>query len=163
MPAPYYEQNYHAQISNVPDSSFGQIMKETFLKAFVWNARSTRKTFWIGWAASEVVKIILALICIPIVATIFVFTDNGDGFRFTIVPAAWWISLVLLVLLLGFIYLDLCQLGLSVRRLHDQNRSGYWLWLLLLPTVGEVIVLLLMLWPTAEIPVQWNRYLSIKK
>jgi hypothetical protein len=35
------------------------------------------------------------------------------------------------------------------------------MWLCLIPEIGRIILLILMLLPTAEIPVQWNHYLSI--
>ena len=42
---PYYEQEYHAPESDVPDPSVGEIFKGLFLYPFAWAARSTRKAF----------------------------------------------------------------------------------------------------------------------
>jgi uncharacterized membrane protein YhaH (DUF805 family) len=161
MSEPYYEHEYQSVPSQVPDSSFGQIMKETFLKPFVWNARSTRKTFWIGWAISEVLMIISAIICFVPLAIDVTWTDHGDVTGHVNDVASIWAWVIIAIFVLVLIYCNLCQLGLGVRRLHDTNRSGYWMWLCLIPEIGRIILLILMLLPTAEIPVQWNHYLSI--
>lgn len=42
---PYYEQEYHAPESDIPDPSVGEIFKGLFLYPFTWAARSTRKAF----------------------------------------------------------------------------------------------------------------------
>ena len=50
-------------------------------------------------------------------------------------------------LTLGFVYtlallgLFLPSLAVAVRRLHDKNRSGWWLFLYLVPLVGLVVIL----------------------
>ena len=52
---------------------------------------------------------------------------------------------------LGFVYaavalgLLLPSLAVAVRRLHDTNRSGWWLLLILVPLVGLVLVVFLLL------------------
>lgn len=163
MTEPYYQQDYHAQPSAVPDSSFGQIMHETFLQPFTWNARSTRKTFWIGWAVSEIIAILLLIVSFVPISISFTFNHQGDIVSF-VANQRFILGLVLVICaFLLEIYLALCRLGLGVRRLHDSNRSGYFMWLDLIPSIGYIIILFFMLIPTAEIPVQWNRYLSIKK
>lgn len=47
-------------------------------------------------------------------------------------------GILYVVLALGFF---LPMLGVSVRRLHDVNRSGFWLFICLVPLVGPIILL----------------------
>ena len=58
MSEPYYKQEYQGERKldgEAPVFSFGQIMKETFLRPFTWNARTTRRSFWIGIVITEVI------------------------------------------------------------------------------------------------------------
>lgn len=47
-------------------------------------------------------------------------------------------GLVMLVVVLGFF---LPMLGLSIRRLHDTNRSGWWLLIGFVPLIGGILLL----------------------
>ena len=58
MSEPYYKQEYQGERKldgEAPVFSFDQIMKETFLRPFTWNARTTRRSFWIGIVITEVI------------------------------------------------------------------------------------------------------------
>ena len=54
------------------------------------------------------------------------------------------------VLTAGFLSLILCLalllpgLGVTVRRLHDTNRSGWWVLIAILPIVGAIVLLVFM-------------------
>lgn len=88
----------------------------------------------------------------------------------------WWVlftfilgsALSLLELLLGFsstaaqatngllsLALLLPGLGLSVRRLHDINKSGWWILLGLIPVVGAIV---LIIWFAQNSQMQDNQY-----
>ena len=47
---------------------------------------------------------------------------------------------------------------LAVRRLHDANFSGWWLWLLAIPYLGWLAVLVLLLLPSASFPNRFDRF-----
>lgn len=77
----------------------------------------------------------------------------------------WWVFLTinvistllygiqLLVPFLSFIYaiFSICAtvviFFISIRRLHDSNKSGWWLLVLLIPFAGVIAYLVLMAWP----------------
>lgn len=77
----------------------------------------------------------------------------------------WWFILVVMVISIVLNVLDsmvhlggilgglfslailLPELGVMVRRLHDTNRSGWWLFIALVPLVG---IVLLIIWYAAE-------------
>lgn len=111
---PYYEQEYHAPESDIPDPSVGKIFKGLFLYPFTW-------------AVSHI--------------TFF----------------TWLIELILFILL---IWIKLGLLGYAVRRLHDVNYSGWWLWLSIIP-FGWIIVVIFLVLPTVEEPVRWGSYLFV--
>ena len=49
-----------------------------------------------------------------------------------------------------------CSIALNVKRLHDQDRSAAWLFLLLLPVIGWIVLVILIGFvPGTE---GWNRY-----
>lgn len=121
---PYYEQEYHAPESDIPDPSVGENFKGLFLYPFTWAARSTRKAFWV-------------------VSHITFLT--------------WLIELILFILL---VWIKLGLLGYAVRRLHDTNYSGWWLWLIIIP-FGWIIAVIFLLLPTVEEPVRWVSYLFV--
>lgn len=164
----YYNQKYTAPKKEVPNASFKQIMKETFGKLFKWNARTTRKTFWTGLITTSIVEMIINMIWFAISFRSFPAPRPaafGYGFRYGstfpfkgISPSLYIIGAIIFLI---SAYLLLCQLGLMVRRLHDINVSGWWLWLSFIPTAGWVIILLGLLFPTLEKPVKWNHYLSL--
>lgn len=162
----YYNQKYTTPKSQVPNATFKQIMNETFGKLFTWNARSTRKTFWTGIIASFIIEMIISVFWMTISFKNYMRFRPGTfygGFRpnfGNIAPSFYIIGAIVFTL---FLYLFFCQLGLMVRRLHDINVSGWWLWLSVIPTAGWVILFLGTIFPTIEKPVKWNHYLSVTK
>lgn len=47
---------------------------------------------------------------------------------------------------------------LAVRRLHDAGFSGWWLWLLLVPYAGWLIVAVLLILPASAFPNRFDRF-----
>ena len=71
----------------------------------------------------------------------FVFNATVIGYLFVIQPVAnsvhWGLSAILsLVFILGFIWCGFATFSLSVRRLHDINKSGWWFLLYFIPFAG---------------------------
>lgn len=58
--------------SDVPVPTIGQILKEHFFDCFKWNARSTRTSFWVGTAISQVIMTIGVLISYLLVFLLFI-------------------------------------------------------------------------------------------
>lgn len=80
------------------------------------------------------------------------------GWAFSGVPTILIIGLLIWGII--YIYLKLCQLGLAVRRLHDVDYTGYWLWLLVIP-FGWIFILYFVIQPSKQQPVQWGTYLYL--
>ena len=114
--------------------------------------RATRAEYWWWFLFVWLVSLIPY---VGILATAD-WTTTGDG---TIEGSGgsvlWWI--VVTVVWLAFV---LPSIAVSVRRLHDTNRSGWWYWIVLVPCIGGIWYLILMLLPstpgrtsTAEPPI----------
>ena len=85
----------------------------------VFNGRARRKEFWMFALVNFVISIVLLLVDMA--------TDGFD----------------LLALLYSLAVL-LPSLGVSIRRLHDTDRSGWWVLVGFVPILGGIILLVLM-------------------
>ena len=47
-------------------------------------------------------------------------------------------------------------LGLSVRRLHDTGRSGWWIFINVIPLIGQLIYLYFTVQPSQNVPNKWG-------
>jgi uncharacterized membrane protein YhaH (DUF805 family) len=94
---------------------------EALKKYAVFSERSRRMEYWLFVLISTVITIILSVID---VALGLVNPETGMGVLSVIY------SLAVLV----------PSLAVAVRRLHDTNRSGWWLLMLLVPLVGIIVV-----------------------
>ncbi|ELP71252.1 DUF805 domain-containing protein [Streptomyces turgidiscabies] len=84
-------------------------------KYAVFSGRSRRKEYWMFALFSIIISIVLAII------------DNAMGSQ-----------------ILGIVYtlaVFLPGLGVTVRRLHDTNRSGWWVLIALVPLVGAITLI----------------------
>lgn len=105
----------------------------------------------------------LKAVCLHVVKDNFC-NLNGRASRYEF----WWFFVIVLILncissicdaicglpgvLSGILSLVLLlpQLGLDVRRLHDINRSGWWLLLCIIPVIGWIILLIWAIQPGDE-------------
>ena len=98
---------------------------EVLKKYAVFSGRSRRKEYWFFVLFNIIVSIILGVI---------------DGVTGTLDPESG-------MGLLGLIYtlaILIPALAVSVRRLHDTGRSGWWLLILLIPLIGTIVILIFM-------------------
>ncbi len=86
-------------------------------KYAVFNGRAGRKEFWMFVLFNLIISLLLSLIE-------GLFSDSTS-----ILSGLY--SLAILV----------PSLAVAVRRLHDTNRSGWWLFLILLPIVGPIVLI----------------------
>jgi uncharacterized membrane protein YhaH (DUF805 family) len=100
---------------------FMTAVKTCFSKYATFSGRASRSEFWWFVLFNLLVSIVLAIID----AAIFGVGEQGTG------P-------------LGAIYslaVFLPGLSVTVRRLHDTDRSGWWWWIILIPLVGFLVLL----------------------
>jgi uncharacterized membrane protein YhaH (DUF805 family) len=84
-------------------------------KYVVFSGRARRKEYWYFVLFNLIISLILSLI-------------------------DWAIGMNILATIYGLAVL-LPSLGVSVRRLHDTGRSGWWIFIGLIPLVGAIILL----------------------
>jgi uncharacterized membrane protein YhaH (DUF805 family) len=108
----------------VPDSylqgapvGFGAAIREAMSNMFTYRGRASRSAFW--WFA------LLEIIAYLVVGWI---SDVST------------VAGIVLDIVVG-LPLVLAGISLSVRRLHDTNRTGWWWWIGFVPVVGGIILL----------------------
>jgi uncharacterized membrane protein YhaH (DUF805 family) len=105
---------------------FGEAIKQAFSHGFVYRGRASRSAYW-WWVLFEaIVWVVLELlIIIPAAAH----------------PAPAAFAVIFLVLGIAGIYLGLVGLAVTIRRLHDIDRSGWWVLIGLVPFAGGIVLL----------------------
>ena len=95
---------------------------EVLKKYAVFSGRARRKEYWYFFLFNFLITIVLLII---------------DGMTGTLTAEAG-------IGLLGGIYalaVLIPALAVSVRRLHDTDRSGWWLLIMLIPLIGVIVIL----------------------
>lgn len=158
----FSDQDYpEGQKEKVPVPTIGQILKEHFFDCFKWNARSTRTSFWVGTAVSQVILTISTfagyLLAIFLFSPFSVIIADSSG------ASNRGLAICLIVLFIIFlaaaIWAFLAQLGHTIRRLHDAGFNGGWWWISVIPYIGNLLLSLLLFHPTTKLDVKWNGYL----
>jgi uncharacterized membrane protein YhaH (DUF805 family) len=103
------------------DMGFGEAVRTCFSKYVTFSGRARRPEYWY-WVLFGVLVAIAAAILDAVI-----FGTNSGVFS----------GLSSLALLLP-------NLAVTVRRLHDTDRSGWWMLILLLPFVGAVVLFVFM-------------------
>jgi len=100
-------------------------VKEVFSKYATFDGRARRKEYWFFGLFCGVAYIVLA------------FVDGMTGTFSTTSGIGLLSGLFCLVVLIP-------SISVTVRRLHDTDRSGWWWWIALIPVVGGIILLVFM-------------------
>ena len=97
--------------------SFTEAIGSGFRKYVVFNGRSSRSEYW-WW-----------YLFIVIGAVLFAIVDSIIG-TYPLLYALWALAVIL------------PQLAVSVRRLHDVDKSGWWILFGLVPLIGGIMLLI---------------------
>jgi uncharacterized membrane protein YhaH (DUF805 family) len=130
---------------------FGEAIKRGFAGWLTWSGRATRAEYW-WWTLFAALLTLIPYI--GFVATMDWSTKSGDGS----VQASGSGGNILFLVLAGIAVLVviLPSIAVSVRRLHDTDRSGWWYWIQLIPCgIGAIWFLVLMVLPSSS---PQNRY-----
>ena len=105
---------------------FGEAVKQAFSHGFVYRGRASRSAYW-WWVLFEAIAVLVLELLVVIPAAL-----NSSAA----------IALFLVVIGIAVIYLALVGLALTIRRLHDIDRSGWWVLIGLVPFVGGIVLLI---------------------
>ena len=108
--------------------------KEMFTKYCVFSGRTSRANFW--WA---ILGYIILTMIVGIIAGIIIGGNTTDINSSTNIISYIWSLGTLLPLL-----------GMEARRLHDINKSAWFLLLLLVPFVGSIVLLVFFCLPAVD-------------
>lgn len=116
-------------------------MKNTFKRFFNFQGRANRTEFWIYaacLAGGSLAAVFLLMTVTLVLCAALCDSQAAQG--------CGWIGVGISILLV-WAGVPVLLAGYGARRLHDSNKSGWWLLLCLLPYLGVFIVLILMLLP----------------
>jgi uncharacterized membrane protein YhaH (DUF805 family) len=122
---------------------FTEAVRQAFRHAFTYQGRASRSAYW-WFALFEMI----ALIGVIIVAAI-INSAGGSGGAPIVAP------LLALVIAGASVAMLVVSLPLYVRRLHDSDLSGFWLFIALVPFAGGIALFVLCLLPGTRGP---NRF-----
>jgi uncharacterized membrane protein YhaH (DUF805 family) len=124
-------------------ASFGASVRRFFRKYAVFTGRASRSEFW--WAmlfqyiVGTIAGLVLTVVVIAVMASVIVGADQTDPAA-TVLKATVASTLVMVVGLAVFtLPLLLPSIAVTVRRLHDTNRSGWWYLISLIPFGGYAL------------------------
>ncbi|MGW8566160.1 DUF805 domain-containing protein [Isoptericola sp. NPDC055881] len=114
--------------------SFPDAIKSVFSQYATFTGRARRSEFWFWYLFLAIIGVVASIV-LGVVAATSVDPDTATmGAGFTVATSLF--SLVYLAVLLP-------TLAVSVRRLHDQDKSGFFWFLGLIPFVGGIIMIVL--------------------
>jgi uncharacterized membrane protein YhaH (DUF805 family) len=100
---------------------FTQAVTTCYSRYVQFSGRASRSEYWFFWL----------FCCLALLAAMVV--DAVLGLRFSALTGPAYV----LVALANF----LPSISVSVRRLHDTDRSGWWYWIILIPIVGAILLI----------------------
>jgi uncharacterized membrane protein YhaH (DUF805 family) len=124
-------------------ASFDASVRRFFRKYAVFTGRASRSEFW--WAmlfqsiVGSIAGVVLGIVIAAVVVWVIVGAEQGDWVT-TMIDATVASTLVMVIgLVLITLPVLLPSIAVTVRRLHDTNRSGWWSLISLIPFGGYVI------------------------
>jgi uncharacterized membrane protein YhaH (DUF805 family) len=91
-----------------------------------FSGRARRREYWWFWLINSIIASVLWMIAF------FTINDSGSS------PIFWILYLFALAIVLP-------SLAVQIRRLHDVGKSGWWIFISLVPFIGSLWLLVLML------------------
>lgn len=111
--------------------TFVEAIRTNFSKYATFSGRARRAEFWWWVLFTFIAHLVLGAIDVALFGTTTV-TESGFSAYTTFSPLAGIFSLLVL----------LPSIAVGVRRLHDTDRSGWWMFLGLIPVIGIIILII---------------------
>ncbi|AQW20773.1 DUF805 domain-containing protein [Lentilactobacillus curieae] len=115
-----------------------QAYKEFWTKMFVFNAKATRKQYWISIIINAIVVGLVSLVTGDYkyvgTETTQAFTEHNYSLVFSIFLLLVWIA----------------EFTIRARRLHDSGHSNWWILLYMIPLIGWIWLFILLVMPSKD-------------
>lgn len=112
-------------------------LKRVFLSCDNFSGRSRRSEFWIFIAFNVLVSVMLYVILFASIGRDYIYIStapNDKEYWLRLISSCISNHLIVTLIILGYLLLILLPLlAVTVRRLHDTNRSGFWILLGVVP------------------------------
>ncbi|MGI9196981.1 MAG: DUF805 domain-containing protein [Candidatus Nanopelagicales bacterium] len=138
--------------------SFGQSIKHVFSNYATFQGRASRSEFWWWYLFTGIVSFILFVPAIPWYTNWVNAMSSQMGDASMVMPAPTGLATLGLVLTVVWtLAILLPTIAVAARRLHDTDRSGWWLllWFLSCCAIGPIILLIFWIMPSTPGP---NRF-----
>lgn len=86
---------------------------------FTIDGRARRTAYWIPWLINFAVMLILPLI-------------EGMLYGMPVLSLLYWLAIIIPVI------------TVTIRRLHDTGKSGWWVFIILIPIIGGIVLIIFM-------------------
>ena len=106
---------------------------EPLKKYATFNGRAIRREYWTFGLVNWLVSALLGVSVQVSAPALDVAAGDGPGPLYWILSAAYWIFTAAILI---------PSIAVSVRRLHDTDRSGWWLLIALIPVLGAIVLLI---------------------
>jgi uncharacterized membrane protein YhaH (DUF805 family) len=113
------------------------LMFQPLRKYADFNGRARRSEFWLFWLLLVIIQIVFSVVLSAVGGSAMMMSDPSAAVGLG--GAAGVVMLALCVVMLGLL---IPSLAVAVRRLHDTNRSGWWLLIGLIPFLGALALLI---------------------
>lgn len=112
------------------------LMFQPLRKYADFNGRARRSEFWLFWLFVVGIEIVFMVVLSAVGGSAMMMTDPSAAVGFG--GTAGVIMLIYLAVMLGLL---IPSLAVSFRRLHDTNRTAWWLLIALVPFLGALVLL----------------------
>lgn len=127
--------------------SFSQSIKSLFSNTFKMSGRATRSEYWFSYLFTFLVSV--AIYLVMMVALVGGMAGAVGGSTGAAGAGFATVAIAYVVLLIWALYIFISfSISMTVRRLHDTNRSGWWWWLYLVP-FGLIVVFIFTVMPSS--------------
>ncbi|MFZ9987019.1 MAG: DUF805 domain-containing protein [Candidatus Nanopelagicales bacterium] len=136
--------------------TFGQAVKHVFSNYATFRGRASRSEFWWFYLFNVIVTFVLSIpYYIGLAQSAGTMTTDPVTGEMT-GGSLSGLAVFGIILLVGWLLITFIPIiSVSVRRLHDGDRTGWWWWLYLLCFIGPIILLIFYILPGTPGP---NRY-----
>lgn len=132
---------------NTSEMTMEQAADILWKRKFSFSGRSSRCEYWLGMAALYLYYLI-AFVLLTIASTVVDKFTTDLGIDMLSEGIGYVQLIVFIVLVLAFIGAFILALGMTVRRLHDVGKCGWWVLIGLIPFIGDILLFVWLIRPS---------------